>query len=99
MDYRFCPVKQLWPAACVLYTVILKFKNTYMKKFSKSIRCMLATLLIVVVSQVTVLAEGNASSKGSGSGLTALQVTGAFILLVLVILIPLVKSNKAVTQK
>ena len=69
-----------------------------MKKFSKSIRFMLATLLVVVISQATVLAEGNVVT-GSGSGLTALQITGAFVLVVLAILIPLVKSRKAVTHK
>jgi len=69
-----------------------------MKKFSKSIRFMLATLLIVVVSQATVLAEGNASAA-PGSGLTALQVTGAFALLVLAILVPLVKSKKTAVHK
>ena len=60
-----------------------------MKKFLKSIRFMLATLLIVVVSQASVLAEGN-SSAGPATGLSAGQIAGAFALLVFVILVPLV---------
>jgi hypothetical protein len=87
--------------ACRLRFKICKITNkyTYMKKFSKSIRFMLATLLVVVVSQASVLAEGN-SSAGPATGLSAGQIAGAFALLVFVILVPLVKSsNKAVAQK
>jgi hypothetical protein len=70
-----------------------------MKKFSKSIRFMLATLLVVVVSQATVLAEGN-SSAGPSTGLSTGQIVGAFALLVFVILVPLIKSgNKAIAHK
>jgi hypothetical protein len=70
-----------------------------MKKFSKSIRFMLTTLAVVVISQANLIAEGNSTGASNGSDLTALQVTGAFVVLVLVILIPLVKSQKAVAHK
>jgi hypothetical protein len=63
-----------------------------MKKFSKSIRFMLATLLVVVVSQASVFAEGN-SSAGSSSGLSTGQIVGAFALMIFAILIPLVKTS------
>lgn len=70
-----------------------------MKKISKSIRFMLATLLVVVISQATVLAEGN-SVAGTSTGLSAGQITGAFALLIFAILVPLVRSsNKSVAQK
>jgi hypothetical protein len=91
--------KQLWLEHCDLFCVIIKFKNKNMKKFSKAIRFMLATLFVVVVSQVSVFAESNDGSA-STSGLSTAQITGAFALLVLAILLPLVKrSNKAIAHK
>ena len=68
-----------------------------MKKFSKSIRFMLATVALVA-SQIAAHAEGN-SVAGTNTGLSGMQVAGAFAVLVLVILLPLVKSQKPVANK
>jgi uncharacterized protein YqgC (DUF456 family) len=65
-----------------------------MKNFVKAIRFMLATLLIVIVSQATVLAQSNDSSTAS-SGLSVGQIVGGFAVLLFVILVPLLKSHKA----
>jgi hypothetical protein len=70
-----------------------------MKKFSKGIRFMLATLFVVMASQASLLAESNDGSSSSAS-LSAGQIAGAFALLLFVILLPLIKSsNKAVSHK
>lgn len=69
-----------------------------MKNSLKAIRLTIATLGIVVASQASLLAADNDSASAS-SGLSAGQIVGGFVLLLLVILAPLVKSNKVSVQK
>ena len=69
-----------------------------MKNSLKAIRVALATLGIVVASQFSVLAASN-DSESASSSLSAGQIVGGFVLLLLVILAPLVKSNKVIAQK
>lgn len=71
-----------------------------MKNSLKAIRSILATLLIVIVSQATVLAESNDNITAS-SGLSAGQIIGGFVIVLFVILVPLVKSssNKSFSHK
>ncbi|HWK07544.1 MAG TPA: hypothetical protein VNS58_28125 [Puia sp.] len=69
-----------------------------MKNSLKAIRVALATLGIVIASQVSVLAASN-DSESTSSSLSAGQIVGGFVLLLLVILAPLVKSNKVIAQK
>lgn len=69
-----------------------------MKKFSKSIRFMSASLLVIIVSQANLFAGTNGNT-GSDAGLTGMQIVTAFAVLVLAILVPLVKSSKTVAAK
>ena len=69
-----------------------------MKNYLKAIRFILATLLIVIASQATVLAESNDTT--ASSGLSVGQIIGGFIVLLFVVLVPLVRSRKnSFTQK
>lgn len=69
-----------------------------MKNLLKSIRFVLATLALVIISQVNLLAEGNSTQTGSND-LSIAQVVGGFAVLLFVILLPLVKSQRKVTAK
>jgi hypothetical protein len=70
-----------------------------MKRLLKSICFVSATLLLILVSQSTLLAESNDGQTAS-AGLSAGQAAGGFVLLMLVLLLPLVKSrNKPVAVK
>ena len=70
-----------------------------MKNFLKSIRFMIATLLLIVASQTSLLAEGSGNQSQS-SGLSAGQIIGGFAILLFVMLLPLVKTaRKAIVRK
>lgn len=70
-----------------------------MKTFLKAIRFMLATLLVIIASQATVLAQSNGNQPES-SALSVGQIVGGFAVLLIVILLPLVKAGrKAIAQK
>jgi hypothetical protein len=62
-----------------------------MKKLLKVSSYILATVLVFVLSQVSAFAAGN---NGNASSLTAGQVIGGFAVLLLVILIPIMKSSR-----
>jgi hypothetical protein len=70
-----------------IYTI----KKSKMKKVIKISSYILATIMVLLVSQGSVFAANDASNKGSLSGG---QVFGGFALLVLVILLPLIKGAK-----
>lgn len=89
---------QLWLKTWPLSIVNNQFKNKKMKNYLKAIRFILATLLIVIASQATVLAESTDTT--ASSGLSAGQIIGGFVVLLLVVLVPLVRSkNHSITQK
>ncbi|MFI5192564.1 MAG: hypothetical protein ACHQD7_00855 [Chitinophagales bacterium] len=70
-----------------------------MKNFLKSIRFVLATLLLIIASQISLLAESN-SNQTESAGLSAGQIVGGFAVLLFIILLPLVKSRtKAIANK
>jgi hypothetical protein len=82
-----------------LHVEIKKPKNTQMKNFMKAIGFMLATLLLVIASQATVLAESNGNQTESSS-LSSGQIIGGFAILLFVMLLPLVKTGrKAIAHK
>jgi hypothetical protein len=62
-----------------------------MKKLLKVTSYILATVLVFVLSQVSAFAADNTQSTSS---LTAGQVIGGLALLLLVILIPIMRSSK-----
>jgi hypothetical protein len=62
-----------------------------MKKLLKISSYILATIMVLLVTQGSVFAAGDASNSNSLSGG---QVFGGFALLVLVILLPLIKGAK-----
>jgi hypothetical protein len=62
-----------------------------MKKLLKISSYILATVLVFVLSQVPAFAAGN---NVSASSLTAGQVIGGLAVLLLVILIPIMKSSR-----
>ena len=69
-----------------------------MKSSLKAIRFIIATLLIVVASQVTVLAEINVNTTAP-SGLSPAKIVSGFVLLLLVLLAPLIKiSHKVISR-
>jgi hypothetical protein len=61
-----------------------------MKKLFKISGYILATVMVLLVSQFSVFAANDSSSNGSS--LSAMQVLGGFAVLVLVILLPLIKG-------
>jgi hypothetical protein len=64
-----------------------------MKKLIKMSGYILATMMVLLISQLSVFAADGSSNQGSS--LTGAQVFGGFAVLVLVILLPLFKkSNK-----
>ncbi len=69
-----------------------------MKNPLKAIRFIVATLLIVIASQATVLAEINANTTAP-AGLSAAKVVSGFVLLLLVLLAPLIRiSHKVISH-
>lgn len=69
-----------------------------MKNSLTSLRFIIATLLIVMASQVTAFAEINAKTTAS-SGLSTAQIVSGFVLLLLVLLAPLIKiSHKIISR-
>jgi hypothetical protein len=70
-----------------------------MKTSLKTIRFILATVLIVIISQASVFAEGNKDTTNS-SGLNAIEVIGGIVILLSVLVLPLVKSsNREISRK
>jgi len=63
-----------------------------MKKQFKISSYLLATALMIIMSQFTVFASGE--NSGNPSSLSALQVVGGLSLLLLVILVPLMKRSE-----
>jgi uncharacterized membrane protein YdjX (TVP38/TMEM64 family) len=61
-----------------------------MKKLIKTSGYMLATLMVLLVTQFSVLAAGD--SAGNNSSLSGIQVIGGLAILLLVIFLPLVKG-------
>lgn len=64
-----------------------------MKKNSKIIRVMLTTVLILIMSQVTLFAR-SVDNSASDSGLSAVQIGGAVVLLLVAIVLPLVRGSR-----
>ena len=70
-----------------------------MKNSLKAIRFVFASLLIVIGSQANVLAESNKNITES-SELNAIEVIGGIAILLLILVLPLVKScNKEIARK
>lgn len=67
-----------------------------MKNFLKAISFTLATFLLIIASQATVLAQSNSNQSSLSVG----QIVGGFAILLFVILLPLVKgATKAIARK
>lgn len=62
-----------------------------MKKLIKVTSYILATVIAFVLSDVTALAAGNTNENSSS--LTGMQVIGGLALLLIVILVPMMKSS------
>ena len=62
-----------------------------MKKLIKTSSYILATLIVLLVTQFSVLAAGD--SAGNNSSLSGIQVIGGLAILLLVIFLPLLKSS------
>lgn len=70
-----------------------------MKNSLKVTRFILTTLLIVIVSQTDVCAQGNKDISTS-TGLNALEVIGGITLLLTILVLPLVKScNREISRR
>lgn len=70
-----------------------------MKTPLKTIRFILTTVLIVIVSQTNVFAEGNKDMENS-SVLNAVEVIGGIVILLSILVLPLVKSsNREISRK
>lgn len=70
-----------------------------MKTSLKTIRFILTTVLIVIVSQTNVFAEGNKDMENS-SVLNAVEVIGGIVILLSILVLPLVKSsNREISRK
>ena len=67
-----------------------------MKKFIKISSYILSIVIALVAFQVPALAAGN--NGDNGSSLSAVQVIGGLAVLLLVILIPILKSSKKVSR-
>ncbi len=68
-----------------------------MKKLLKAAAYVLATVLAFTLTQSTALAAGG--STGNESTLSGAQVIGGFAILVLVILLPILKSSRKTDLK
>jgi hypothetical protein len=80
------------------YDSLYKILNTIkMKKLFKIAGYTMATVLAVILSQSSALAAGG--STGNDSALSGAQVIGGFAILVLVILLPILKSSRKATLK
>jgi hypothetical protein len=62
-----------------------------MKKLIKTSGYILATLMVLLVTQLSVFAAGE--NPGNNSSLSGIQVIGGLAVLLLVIFLPLVKSS------
>lgn len=63
-----------------------------MKNLSKIAGCLLATVLVFILTQSQVFAANGPA--GNESSLSAIQVIGGLAVLLLVILIPIMRSSK-----
>jgi fumarate reductase subunit D len=68
-----------------------------MKKLQKMTSYILATVMVLLVSQFSVFAAGETANNSSS--LTAGQIIGGLAVLLLVILVPLMRGGKRVTTK
>lgn len=70
-----------------------------MKTSFKTIRFVLATVLIVIISQTNVFAQSNKDLTNS-SVLNAIEVIGGIVILLSILVLPLVKSsNREISRK
>ena len=70
-----------------------------MKTSLKTIRFILTTVLIVIISQTNVLAQSNKDMANS-SVLNAIEVIGGIVILLSILVLPLVKSsNREISRK
>jgi hypothetical protein len=73
-------------------SVYIKLKSIKMKNLSKIAGYVLATVLAFILTQSQVLAANGPA--GNESSLSGIQVIGGFAVLLLVILIPIMRSSK-----